>query len=108
MFKDNITQIEGYLEIPEQASGISGPFEAFLRVPCGQLRISIAELIAALIDVGNTAINKAIGESELLKKLSELVKLFPWNNFLQNTIISMYQEILENPQFSSDFRHSVL
>lgn len=97
MIKDNITQIASYLEIPEQVSGVSGPFEAFLRVPCGQLRISIAELTAALIDVGNTAINKAIGDSELLRKLSECVKLFPWNNFLQNTVISMYQEILENP-----------
>jgi hypothetical protein len=56
----------------------------------------VAELVLALIEVGNVAINKAIGESDLLRKLSELVKLYPWNNFLQNSVIHIYQEILEN------------
>ncbi len=67
-----------------------------MKVPCGPLRIGVAELVLALIEVGNVAINKAIGESDLLRKLSELVKLYPWNNFLQNSVIHIYQEILEN------------
>jgi len=97
-----------YLDIPEEAVGVEGPFEAYIKVPLGQLRLRLVELILGLIQVNNTGINRALAESDIFRKISDLVRLFPWNNFLQLTVIEIYQDILDGAQEDSLFRHAVL
>lgn len=50
-----------------------------------------------------------MGNSEIFKNIIQLVKMYPWNNFMQLKVITMCEDILENcdnEQFKKDFLES--
>jgi antitoxin component HigA of HigAB toxin-antitoxin module len=36
-----------------------------------------------------------VAESDALSKISKLIEMYPWNNFLQLKCINIYEEMLE-------------
>lgn len=49
----------------------------------------------------------ALAESECFAKISSLLSVFPWNNFLQLKIIGIYEEVVEHCD-NAGFRKAVL
>ena len=49
----------------------------------------------------------SLAESECFAKISNLLSVFPWNNFLQLKVISIYEEILEHSE-NVAFRQAVI
>jgi hypothetical protein len=47
------------------------------------------------------AILMALGEQAFLGTICELIEQYPWNNFLQLKVISLFEDLLEstNPEF---------
>ena len=75
-------------------------------VPLGHFRLRIVELVYHLVKLNRKTINDALLETDLLSKISDLVESYPWNNFLQLKVISLYEEIFENG--SAEFKQSAL
>jgi hypothetical protein len=60
-----------------------------------------------MIKLKNQAILKALGESEIFGNLIQLVKEYPWNNFLQLKVINICNEVITN-NTDADFRKMFL
>ena len=51
-----------------------------------------------MVQLKNDAINDCLGESKVFANIIDLVKAFPWNNFLQLKVINIVNEILDNTE----------
>lgn len=75
-------------------------------VPLGHLRLRIVEMVHNLIKLNHTDILLSLASSKVIEKISKLMILYPWNNFLQLKAIQIFEEILENE--NADFRKAAL
>ena len=88
----NITQ---YLEEAVPKVEIPNSYESRTLLPLGPLRLKIVELVHLLLKLNKTPIIEALADTEIFSKVSDLVKQYPWNNFLQLKTISIYEEVLD-------------
>jgi len=51
--------------------------------PLGHLRLRIIELIYHLVRLNKPSILEKLAETEVFAQISQLVEVYPWNNFLQ-------------------------
>eukprot|EP00347_Sterkiella_histriomuscorum_P000595 403375243 len=65
-------------------------------VPLGRLRLKIIEFIRQLTCLNNPALLSYLVDSTILSDITELVLQYPWNNFLQLTVIQIFQDLLDN------------
>jgi hypothetical protein len=65
-------------------------------IPLGQQRLRSVDLIFNIIKMKKESLNNALGESKIFCNLMQLVKEYPWNNFLQLKVINICTEIIEN------------
>jgi len=75
-------------------------------VPLGQQRLRSVELVLKMVQLKKETINDALVASKVFANIIELVKAFPWNNFLQLKVINIVNEVLENnehPKFRELF-----
>lgn len=78
-------------------------------VPLGMQRLYTVELVLRMIQLKQEALYTAMGRSEVFKNIIQLVKIYPWNNFMQLKVITMCEDIFENcedEQFKKDFLES--
>jgi hypothetical protein len=49
-----------------------------------------------MVKLNKAAIFEAIKGSDVLEKCLQLLKSYPWNNFLQLKVSSIFEDIIEN------------
>jgi hypothetical protein len=64
--------------------------------PLGSLRLKLIELLFQILKLNKDSTNKALLESQFFGEVSKLLRAYPWNNFLQLKVISIYEELMEN------------
>lgn len=76
-------------------------------VPLGSLRLKGVELVHHLQRLNKTNILTALAQSTIYQKISGLVEAYPWNNFLQLRVISIYEDIFDI-NFDPEMRSQIL
>ena len=51
-----------------------------------------------MVQLKKEALDTVIGESKIFFNIMELVKQYPWNNFMQLKVINISDEILDNSE----------
>ncbi len=74
--------------------------------PLGKYRLRCVELIFQILKLNKEPLLTALAESGLLEMLVQLVHDYPWNNFLQLKVKSIFEEILDNENLK--FREDAL
>jgi len=74
---------------------IETSYEAQL-VPLGSLRLRLIELLFQILKLNKDSTNKALLDFNFFGAVSNLLRAFPWNNFLQLKVISIYEELMES------------
>lgn len=75
-------------------------------VPLGQQRLHTMELVLRMVQFRKDELYTALGNSQAFPYIMELVKKYPWNNFMQLKVISLVDEIFdycENVEFKTKF-----
>ena len=78
-------------------------------VPLGQQRLRTVELVHKMVQLRKDALYVSMGSSQIFKNIIDLVKQYPWNNFLQLKVMNIFNDVLdncENVQFKKDFLNS--
>jgi len=78
-------------------------------VPLGQQRLRTVELVHKMVQLRKDALYDSLGESLIFKNIIDLVKQYPWNNFLQLKVMNIFNDVLdncENVKFKTDFLKS--
>jgi hypothetical protein len=65
-------------------------------VPLGQQRLYTIELVLRMVQLKKEALYDGLGASKIFFNIMELVKQYPWNNFMQLKVINISDEILDN------------
>jgi hypothetical protein len=76
-------------------------------VPLGQQRLHTIELVLRMVQLKKEALYDAMGSSKIFANIMELVKQYPWNNFMQLKVMDISKEILENCE-STEFKKAFL
>ena len=76
-------------------------------IPLGQQRLRSVDLVLNMVKLKKDDVFKALGSSEVFKNIMQLVKNYPWNNFLQLKVINLCTEIIENNE-NAEFRKDFL
>jgi hypothetical protein len=76
-------------------------------VPLGQQRLRSVELVLNMIKLKKESIYRSLGESEIFGNVIQLVKEYPWNNFLQLKVINICNEVITN-NTNNEFRQKFL
>ena len=97
-----ISNLENILQAAHDGTSVTNSVHGTPFVPLGQQRLRSVELVLKMIQMKKEALNNRIAESQIPSHIMDLVKQFPWNNFLQLKVINIFTEILEN-QDNQDF-----
>jgi hypothetical protein len=100
VLKQNLKQIATLLETAAPTQKIENCYDQTTYVPLGQLRLKIVELILFILKLRKQTLYETIETSDALPLISKLFAAYPWNNFLQLKVISLYEEIFENSETS--------
>ncbi len=73
----------------------------------GHYKLRCVELVQQLIKIGGKTIQDILGASNIFSIIMRLVEKFPWNNFLQIKVISIFEDIVEKIE-NEEFRKNVL
>lgn len=65
-------------------------------VPLGQQRLRTVELVLKMVQMKNENLMRELNESNIFSNITNLVKQYPWNNFLQLKVINIFTEMIEN------------
>jgi SIT4 phosphatase-associated protein len=65
-------------------------------VPLGSLRLKLVDLVYQLLKLKNNLLLSALVETKFFSHLSDLLELYPWNNFLQLKAIAIFDEVLDS------------
>ena len=76
-------------------------------VPLGMQRLYTIELVLRMVQLKQEALYTALGQSDVFKNIIQLVKIYPWNNFMQLKVITMCEEIFENCE-NEEFKKNFL
>jgi hypothetical protein len=99
----NIPRIVSYLEQQTaQTNYLETSYDVKI-VPLGSLRLKLIELMYHLIKLNKDALLLSLVETNFFGQLSQLIEVYPWNNFLQLKSSSIFDEILDsaNKQFAA-------
>lgn len=107
LLKLNLRRIINLLEVAIPKSEIANSFDSSRATPLGVIRLKVVELIQLALKIHKAPIYEALIESDALQQITALVKVYPWNNFLQLKVISIYEEIIESSECSR-FRFDML
>jgi hypothetical protein len=75
-------------------------------VPLGQQRLRTVELVHKMVQLRKDVLYDSMGTSLIFKNIIDLVKQYPWNNFLQLKVMNIFNDVLdncENVKFKKDF-----
>ena len=103
---EKIPDLEVILQPDHDLTQLQGSIVDRPYTPLGQQRLRSVELVLKMVQMKKEALNKALLNSKVFSNVMELVKQFPWNNFLQLKVINLFTEIVENCdnlQFRKDF-----
>ncbi|CDW85853.1 UNKNOWN [Stylonychia lemnae] len=107
ILSQSVSKLIAYLSSPAAAprQEIDSSYDIKL-APLGHLRLRIIDLIYQLVKLNKASILNSLAETNVFAQISGLVERYPWNNFLQLKVQSLYEEIFENQ--NADFRGKVL
>jgi hypothetical protein len=92
----NIPRIVSYLEQQTaQTNYLETSYDVKI-VPLGSLRLKLIELMYHLIKLNKDALLLSLVETNFFGQLSQLIEVYPWNNFLQLKSSSIFDEILDS------------
>jgi hypothetical protein len=99
----NIPRIVSYLEQQTAQTNLLETSYDVKIVPLGSLRLKLIELMYHLIKLNKDALLLSLVETNFFGQLSQLIEVYPWNNFLQLKSSSIFDEILDsaNKQFAA-------
>ena len=99
----NIPRIVSYLEQQTAQTNLLETSYDVKIVPLGSLRLKLIELMYNLIKLNKDALLLSLVETNFFGQLSQLIEVYPWNNFLQLKSSSIFDEILDsaNKQFAA-------
>lgn len=83
-----------------------GSFNDTPFTPLGQQRLRSVDLIFNMVKLRKEPLLNALGESQIFGYIMELVKAYPWNNFLQLKVINLCNDVISNtnnPAFRKQF-----
>jgi len=83
---------------PEQVPGskIASSIDDEEFVPLGRQRLITVEAVHKMLKLRKEPISEALMKSQVFKHIIELVKRYPWNNFLQLKVINICDLILDD------------
>lgn len=106
-FQGHITNIENVLRSDVAGTPIANSYSTAETVPLGALRLHTVELILKLVQMRNASLYTFLKDSLVFERIINLVKAFPWNNFLQLKVINLFEEVLNSCQ-NAEFKAAVL
>lgn len=109
ILKEKIGTIATILEPEHDGAKIQSSVNEAHYVPLGQQRLYTIELVLRMVQLKKETLYTAMGRSKVFFNIMELVKMYPWNNFMQLKVMTMCDEILENcdnEAFKKDFLES--
>ena len=93
---EKITNIETILQNDFDGVKIKSSVTDLEYVPLGQQRLYTIELVLRMVQLKKDALYEAMGASKIFFNIIELVKQYPWNNFMQLKVLSISDEVLDN------------
>jgi hypothetical protein len=102
-----IGKIESILGSEYAGARIQGSVSNDAFVPLGQQRLRTVELVLKMIQLKNEKLCIAIAQSKIPLEVVNLVKQYPWNNFLQLKVINIFNEVIDCSE-SASFRQAFL
>jgi hypothetical protein len=102
-----ISNIENILKNDYEGAMIRSSVTDLEFVPLGQQRLYTIELVLRMVQLKKDALYEAMGASKIFQFIMELVKQYPWNNFMQLKVISISDEVLDNCE-SESFKKAFL
>ena len=96
IIRQNVPKLEEYLASAKPRNEIGGSYIGTNFLPLGSLRLRLVELVYLLLKLNKTPVYEMIATSNILHNILELLINYPWNNFLQLKVVSIFEEILEN------------
>lgn len=104
---DKVGDIEEVLRADHKMEAIGTSLSSTAIAPLGTQRLHMVELVYKLVCMKHETIYKVLGDSKVFARIIDLVKAFPWNNFLQLKVMGLFEEVLVNSE-NSDFKANVL
>jgi len=96
ILKEKVDEIATILEVDHPGSLLINSVTDTPFIPLGPQRLHTADLVLHMLKLKKQALYQAIINSKSLYNILELVKTYPWNNFLQLISINIFEEILNN------------
>lgn len=106
VLKEKIGDIAVILQADHQGDKIQNSVTDEQFVPLGQQRLRTVELVHKMVQLRKDALYDSLGASLIFKNIIDLVKQYPWNNFLQLKVMNIFNDVLdncENVNFKKDF-----
>ena len=106
VLQERITDIETILRADHEGDKVQNSVTDEPFVPLGQQRLRTVELVHKMVQLRKDALYLSLGESLIFKNIIDLVKQYPWNNFLQLKVMNIFNDVLENcenVQFKKNF-----
>ena len=76
--------------------------------PLGVLRLRAVELLQQIASLKKTSLAKSLLSSGVSETLVNLIKTYPWNNFLQLRVQIFLDELLDNDELTSEEKLTLL
>ena len=76
--------------------------------PLGLLRLRAVELLQQIASLKKTSLAKSLLSSGVSENLVNLIKTYPWNNFLQIRVQMYFDELLDNDELTSEEKLTLL
>ena len=96
ILKEKVDEITKILEVSHPGSPLINSVTDTPFIPLGPQRLHTADLVLHMLKMRKPILYQAIIETKSLYNILELVKTYPWNNFLQLISINIFEEILNN------------
>jgi hypothetical protein len=96
ILKEKVDEIAKILEVSHPGSPLTNSVTDTPFIPLGPQRLYTADLVLHMLKMRKPTLYQAIIETKSLYNILELVKTYPWNNFLQLISINIFEEILNN------------
>lgn len=91
----NVPRIVSYITAASISNEMETSYDAKI-VPLGSLRLKLIELLHHLMRLNKDTILLALGEQAFLGTICQLIERYPWNNFLQLKVISIFEDLLDS------------
>lgn len=101
-----VPNLEEVLKTSHPGQEMIGSFNDTPFTPLGQQRLRSVDLVFNMVKLRKEPLLNALGNSQIFGNILELVKEYPWNNFLQLKVINLCNEVISNtsnPAFRKQF-----